>query len=347
MKKVYIYLLASSIKDGGMARNFAFKNYIYPVDVNINVYCKNIFERVLLMIRMTFFFLFSKKKKVFIHQGTLIYIYPIILLKFGLIRFLFKRGIEIFINNNTVYFEVNDLPYEQSIDLGYEVKQENLFFEKFLYSQLKLNFIFASKEMRNYACEQYNIDIRNTQVILNGGYDLESNFETNKELLSSKIKYVYCGTLNKGRGIQEIIEIFKENTDLLLVLLGTEGEWISEDTEITENIIYLGSLEEQEAHKIVAQCDIGIINYDEDKLYYNICFPTKVSFYITAGIAVLSTPLKELVNDFGDVFIFSKIKDFEKTIQQISHEDVVKYKNKVISIKNNYSWKSLLSQLEF
>ena len=347
MKKVYIYLLASSIKDGGMARNLAFKNHIYPVDININVYCKDIFARLFLMIRMIFFFLFTKKKKILIHQGALFYIYPIILLKFNLFRFLFKKMIRNVIKNNIVYFEVNDLPYEQSIDLGYEVKKENLFFEEFIYSQPKLNFIFASKEMRNYACEKYNIHIHNTQVVLNGGYDLENNFKADKRLLDSRIKYVYCGTLNQGRGIQGIIEIFKENTNLILVLLGSEGEWISDDKEITENIVYLGSLEEQEAHEIVAQCDIGIINYDEDKLYYNICFPTKVSFYVSAGIAILSTPLKELTNEFDGIFIFSKIKDFKETIQQISQKEIINCKNNVVSIKQNYTWKHLLSQLKF
>src|SRR5690606_32784100 len=81
-----------------------------------------------------------------------------------------------------------------------------------------------------------------------------------------RIKYIYAGTLNKGREIDNFLNIFINNPKVLLIVIGTDGEWLK--TLPNENIRYLGEFNESDALHIASQCDIGIVPYNEDKLYY-------------------------------------------------------------------------------
>lgn len=76
----------------------------------------------------------------------------------------------------------------------------------------------------------------------------------------------------------------------------------------------MGSYSEEEAIQIVSSCDIGLVPYDESRLYYNMCYPTKNSFYITAGIPILIIPLEESLNQLEkyDILFIEKLENWDK-----------------------------------
>ena len=247
---------------------------------------------------------------------------------------------------NKLTVEINDLPYEQSIDLGLEVKNEYHTFQKITFELPKSNFIFASRLMRKFAIEKYHVNAESSSVIINGAPEIADKdgpyFDFYED---SRLKFVYSGTLNKGRAIEDLIAIFENQLDKLLILLGPEGEWILQNKNTPPNVLYLGSFRETEAHQIVTKCDVGLIHYDEEKLYYNICFPTKASFYVVAGIAVLSTPAAEIYDEFKEQFLFANFSKWPDFIENLTMQQVQQSQKAVENVKFNYTWSNLLKKL--
>ncbi|MEA9413125.1 hypothetical protein [Flavobacterium sp. PL02] len=254
-------------------------------------------------------------------------------------------------SRNKLILEVNDLIYEQSIDLELVVDDFFSFLQDKLYTIENCNYIFASNEMKHYVSEKYSILPKYSTVIVNGAPELcDYSFMFNNEewMNTDKLKFVYAGSLNKGRQIEDLLAVFDNDKDNLLIVLGNEGEWL-EEIELANNIFYLGNFEEKIAHYLVSKCDIGIIPYNEDRFYYNLCFPTKVSFYLTAGLPIFSTPLKELQNVFynDDVILFNSFSDWKNVIMNIDKKYIEKMKKSTDLIKNKYQWDFLLKRFDF
>lgn len=347
-KKIYIYYLNHNLLEGGTSRNNAFANVLMKNSRSINVCREGILGRLYAMVQIVSLFLTYKRKKIFIHQGAILFAFPVFLLKFRLYKYLFKRLLTFVQNNNEITVEVNDLPYEQAIDLGLPVKIEYKIFQQVVLSLQKVNYIFASKLMKDYAVKNYSLDQTKSTVILNGAPEFKYDNTVAQKLCEKfyndkRLKFIYSGTLNSGRDIEQLIDLFSSNKDILLILIGANGDWINERVKLSENIFYLGSFDERTAHSVVSLCDVGLMHYDETKLYYNICFPTKASFYITAGIAVLSTPMEEIYQTFKGYFLFAKLSNWNMVIDSISREDIEKSKSNISKIKSIYTWENLIA----
>jgi glycosyltransferase involved in cell wall biosynthesis len=278
-------------------------------------------------------------------------LFPVFLMRISLLR----KSVFYLLNQvsrkNKLIIEVNDLPYEQSIDLELAVHDIHRVLQDGFYTVKRCHYIFASNEMASYIASKYSIEPMYSNVIINGApqlCDYSSVFTKEEWMHSTKTKFVYAGSLNKGRQIEDLLDVFSENEANLLIVLGNEGEWLKE-IQLPKNIIYLGNFEENEAHYLVSKCDIGIIPYNADRFYYNLCFPTKVSFYLTAGLPILSTPLKELQQVFKNegIVLFVPFADWKSILPNISKKEVAIMKESVQMIKESYSWKTLLNKNKF
>ena len=350
MNKIYyITYLSENISDGGMARNKAFSDkmiFFEKKRLNMYLYKNSIFQRTCKSLSFFAFFLFRRNRTIFFHQFAFPLLFP--LLTNRICHYYYKRAIHFIAKRNKVIIEVNDLPHEQAIDLELPVSKSMLEFENFIFSLPNCRYIFASTEMSKFVCEKYKIHNDFSHVTINGGPKLQlcpSVIFNQKWIESKKIKYVYAGSLNKGRQIEALIDVFRKNSDNLLILIGIWGEWLS-SANLPSNIIFLGEFEEAIAHYIVSLCDVGLIPYDEERFYYNLCYPTKASFYITAGIPFLSTPLSELQNVFAksgmSYFVpFNKWNDFFKDFDKLSLVDV---KRKIDIEKHKFYWDPLIGK---
>ncbi|OXG08761.1 glycosyltransferase involved in cell wall biosynthesis [Flavobacterium araucananum] len=353
MKKQNYYFgyQTGSVNEGGMARNNAFMCYFEKKKFKVyNLYHKSIFIRLFKLLMVLGLFLKLKKKKIVIHQGTLLLMFPIVFFRYSFFSKLVFALLQYVSKQNKFIIEVNDLPYEQSIDLGLPVNHIYKFFQERLFSLKEANFIFASNEMKKFIQKEYNLAEHKIQTVINGGPELiKSNFKRDclDWLQSENLKYVYAGTLNEGRDIEAMINLFFNIPDSLLILIGPQGEWINK-IKLSDNVKYLGDFQENEAHYLVSKCDVGLVPYDESKFYYNLCYSTKVSFYITAGIPILSTRLKEMVFIFKnkEMIIFDTISKWENIIQSLTKEHIFTMKKNVIIEKQNYYWEALLNRLQ-
>lgn len=340
----------SKILEGGMARDYAFMNWIENKIQNCKIV--QLDNNKLKNICTIFYILIFKK------YFNIVFQYPRIGIPIYNNTFLGKIISNLYINlimfaskKNNLIFDVSDIKYEQLVDLN--INMSNLDYIKKLeykFFKLPVEFIFASDSMRHYACKKYEIEIEDTDVCINGGnkitYDKKSNLE--KYIDKDKINYVYAGSLNKGRQIEQMIYNFLKNSNVQLILMGTGGEWI-QDNDLPQNIIYLGAVEEIHAHYIVSKCDIGLIPYDDSKLYYNIAYPTKLSFYITAGIPFLSTGVNEvkIINEKYNIGFIDKITNWSEAINNITLEEIKEMKIRISNINEEFYWENIFNKNKF
>lgn len=344
-KIYYIGHLVTGFNDGGQSRNKAFMQAFLEKKASmIAVYDSNPLVRFFYGLNVLGFMLFSKNNQIFIHQGTLVVLFPIPIIKYHWIKKLVFKLIQHTVNRNDVIIEVNDLPYEQSKDLELPVRQGDKDFQENLYSLKNAQYVFASHEMGKYVNKKYNLEY---SVVINGSdkvNDFSSSIETSSCFDSLETKYIYAGGLNKGRQIELLISKFSNRKEIL-VLIGEWGEWLL-DYELPANIFYLGKFQEDYAHYLTSKCDIGLVPYDENRFYYNICYPTKASFYITAGIPFLSTPLEELKNVFegSGMAYFVSIDEWGWFIDHFEKSSLLNTKTLIESKMHHFYWDVLLNK---
>ena len=85
-----------------------------------------------------------------------------------------------------------------------------------------------------------------------------------------------------------------------------------------------------------------------NRLYYNICYPTKVPFYLMAGVPILSTPLRELQQLYADkeMFLFSPLNSWSETIGSLSKLELDNMKQQVLKNRDSLTWDSVLNSLQ-
>jgi len=254
-----------------------------------------------------------------------------------LVRKAFFTVLHLIVNKyNSIYIDIPDLRYEQAIDLELESDRLPLYQsnENVLFT-LGANYIFASETMRRYAIDKYGLKNEKTDVLINGASKIIKPIH----IENGPLRIVYAGTLNKGRQIEQMTEILKNIRNVEVYLMGIQGEWI----ESTANIHYIGALEEDEAREFVSKCDIGLIPYDETRLYYNIAYPTKLSFYISAGIPILSTRVAEVetvVNGYH-IGCCAEIEKWPEYINHLTRKDIDEMKQNMSTIQEKFTWDSI------
>lgn len=350
---LYFVQLNKELHDGGLSRNLAFYEYYKSKGAKVqNVFHRNKIKRIFISISILRIFLTSKSKTIFIHQGTIIYLFPMSLLKYNLVFRSIFRVLQYAASKNRLIIEVNDLPHEQAIDLELPLDPNYRKFEEALYTLKRCYYIFASQQMNNYIKEKFKILDGYSEAVINGSTKLnyENKLESSvfEKITQSNYKCVYAGTLNKGRQIETLIDLFSELKNVSLILLGDWGEWLN-NYKLPFNVIYLGNKNHDIAQQIVSKCDLGLIQYSADRFYYNLCFPTKISFYLTAGLPVLTTPLTELKTHFStsECVYFVEFDQWKTFLLSMDTDFINKSKLNAKIEGEKYEWASVLSYSKF
>jgi glycosyltransferase involved in cell wall biosynthesis len=244
---------------------------------------------------------------------------------------------------NKIIIDIADLKFEQfqAMNKYHKIHKILEVFENKLFRK-KVIFIFSSSSMKSYAEKKYSINPKKSLLLNNSSPKLNTKvyFEATNHVnfLQNKIYFVYAGSLNKGRQIEDLIRNFPNLPDRILILLGAEGEWIRK-INLNENVIHVEGLEEKYAHLLVSKCDIGLIPYSEKNEYYNLCYPVKLPFYLSAGISFLSTPTLEAVrlNEVINTGFVLEIEIWDSFIRNVKKETILELKNEISSIKHKFS----------
>lgn len=216
-----------------------------------------------------------------------------------------------------------------------------------------------------------NISIKQTTIILNSPL-LKKNEETfdktyfrNKFLIpnSSKI-FLYIGILGEGRGIELIVEAFRnKNLTSHVVFLGY-GALKSQLVKLSEeysNIHVHNAVRHEEVVSVAKSADIGLCYIENVSLSDYFCLPNKLFEYAFAGIPILASSFPDIrkivdkyslgkYSELDSLSIYNSIKEFE-SIKELPKIDIEKLYdlswaaqegklislyNKLIKDKNNY-----------
>jgi len=191
--------------------------------------------------------------------------------------------------------------------------------------------------------------IKNIQVIRNVPKQISSFDKVDiKALLGipkEELLFIYQGALEKQRGIQLMIDVFKNSKkDRHIVFLG-EGELTEHVKEFTiheSNIHYLKPVAHNQVLSYTSGADVGLNLLRGSCLNHQYCLPNKVFEYLLAGIPFISSNFPSLVDEFSDYnfawFIEPEYTKLISLVNSLTIDDVQEYKRNCIMHKNLWDW---------
>lgn len=151
-----------------------------------------------------------------------------------------------------------------------------------------------------------------------------------------KFIIIYIGNIEKGRGIEKIIQAMKKvNNDIGLVLMGRDSvykkemESFAQTLNLESRIKFLNTVLPHQVINVCKLADVGISPIQNMCKSYYLSLPNKIFEYIQAGLPVLASDfpeMKKIIKDYSLGLTF----DVEDTIQIA---DVI---NLIYSDKNSY-----------
>lgn len=161
------------------------------------------------------------------------------------------------------------------------------------------------------------------------------------------IVFIYQGGIEKSRGCDQILDVFKEvKHDRHIVMMGygsLESEVISL-SKIYSNIHFRKAVPMHQITYYTSSADIGLhFLFEKPTLSYQLSLPNKFSEYMISGIPIVVssyyTYMTSLINDFGLGWSLPPFKsDLKNFIETISDLNIKNLQNNVNSYSNNINW---------
>lgn len=112
---------------------------------------------------------------------------------------------------------------------------------------------------------------------------------------------LYQGALNKGRGLEWVLEAmpFVENAKLVIIGDGDIAEKLKTQANhlnISNKVQFMGKISAQELHTHTPKASLGLCLLGNEGLSYYYSLPNRVFDFIQAGVPILSTRFPEIAN---------------------------------------------------
>lgn len=112
------------------------------------------------------------------------------------------------------------------------------------------------------------------------------------------IVYTYCGAITRERGLEELVDVFRNlGSDYALVLVG-DGPAVAELMMLAtgaKNIHFYPAVPVEELVTLISGADVGVFVTSSQALSYRYCLPNKVFEYAAAKLPMLLGDGPELV----------------------------------------------------
>ena len=296
---------------------------------------KNLFVQVLkyfeFIYRVT---LFYRKKDI-----KMVNIHTIALLPLGIfLKYLFKAKL---------VYDTHELETETNGSRGLRKKLAK-FMEKRLIKKCDIVFV-VSENIADWYAKEY--EIQRPIVVKNAPRLIDSkktnHFRENLSIKEDSIIVLYQGVLSKGRGVDLLLESFKQRDDdkVVIVFMGY-GE-IEEDIKIASkernNIFFHPAVAPEIVLEYTSSADIGISFIENTCLSYYYCLPNKLFEYAMAGLPVIVSNMKEMRElvekyNMGIVVTDDKIESMNNAIDKILQSDIKQMKQNARRCAEENSW---------
>lgn len=174
------------------------------------------------------------------------------------------------------------------------------------------------------------------------GQDPESNNNYLRDrfcIPSDSLVFLYLGSLQKGRGIEMLIDIFSEHPEhhIVFVGYGPLEEMVEQASHKHTAIHFHEKVPENRVVEISSSADVGMSLIERTCLSYYYCLPNKLFEYLYAGIPVICSDfpeMKEVINRNNSGWVVAPEKtQVYNLISAITHNEVSKRKNAIINQK--------------
>jgi glycosyltransferase involved in cell wall biosynthesis len=156
----------------------------------------------------------------------------------------------------------------------------------------------------------------------------KSNYLRELYPIGSRIILVYAGGIQKDRGLEEMIEAMKGiRHEYAFVMIGS-GSFLSilEEKVKADNLLssvyFHRSVHSDELLPILTSADIGIALINTNSGSYELALPSKVFEYLQAGLPVLSSKMKQVVDLFPNErmikFVDTNAHDILEGLKELS-----------------------------
>jgi glycosyltransferase involved in cell wall biosynthesis len=162
---------------------------------------------------------------------------------------------------------------------------------------------------------------------------------------SSDLIYIYQGVINKGRGVDIMIDTFSKvpkNNHLIVMGFGALENKIIKAAEKYENIHFMPAVKPEEIPLFTSGADIGLIIAENLGLSYYYGLPNKLFEYLYCGLPVVTSNFPEMgkiVNDYQCGWtIEPKMENLEALINEMSSQSIEGKKSKLKQLYQDINW---------
>lgn len=172
-------------------------------------------------------------------------------------------------------------------------------------------------------------------------------FRINLGISEDAVIFLYQGGLNKGRGVEAILEAFKLIADPLKVVVfmgyGAMEKEIKTATQEYTNIFYHPAVPTNVVLEYTASADVGMHFIQNTCLNHYYCMPNKLFEYTMAGLPVIVSNMLEMSNFVikhrtGIVAKEESVSALVETINEIVQMDLAQMKQNALEAAKHYNW---------
>jgi len=240
-------------------------------------------------------------------------------------------------------YEINDKPNESK----YRIKIK-YFIEKKLI-QYADAVMTVSDAIANEYVKLYRIP--KPALILNTppykSIDKKDIFREVFNIDKDKTIFLYQGGLSKGRGIEILLDAFKNINDgksmIVFMGYGPLEKIVIKASKEYNNIYFHKAVSPDVLLNYTSSADFGILFYENNCLNHYLCSPNKMFEYLMAEIPVIVSNLyemKRLVEEkgIGVVAKYNTSNGLEKAIDEAVQLDKVELNKNILQVKEAYNW---------
>ncbi len=209
--------------------------------------------------------------------------------------------------------------------------------------------ICVSDAIANEYVKLYNIEkpglVLNTPLYKE--IEKEDKFREILNISKDKTIFLYQGGLSGGRGIEILLNTFKqikyEKNVIVFMGYGSLEEVVVKASKEYKNIYFHKAVSPNVLLSYTCSADFGISTIEDSCLNYRYCLPNKIFEYIMAEIPVIVSNLYEMKrlvknNDIGVVAKNNNTDGLKKAIEEANKLDKEELNKNIQKVKRIYNW---------
>ncbi len=229
--------------------------------------------------------------------------------------------------------KLNQIKFSQKSKITY-------FLEKMIWKKIDL-FITVSPSIlkwynNNFGNKKNSITVLNSPEIINKKFAKKNSLRKKFKITNDKLIFVYVGSFQLGRGIQNMLKAFSDpkiKSNLVLIGYGELESEIKKFSKNNNNIHFSKSVSHELLVQFIKSANVGLCIIEKISLSDYYCLPNKFFEFAFANLHILASDfpdMKRLINTYslGSYItpnynsLIKKIKFFE------NHRNKIKIKKK-------------------